>query len=140
MTVTQPDIAMGDRLHLGFQSGAALPDHARKIQCPLMGLFGHAHAVHLTKEATIGYLCSIGGRVPTTAEQQTDAADEPQSPEVVAADTEPAPRQEDHDEAGADGEEEMAHPKGTLFLMLLYLMLIIALWGYMYLVMIERGS
>ncbi len=31
------------------------------------------------------------------------------------------------------------HPRGTLFLMLLFLISIAAMWAYMYLIMLERG-
>jgi hypothetical protein len=37
---------------------------------------------------------------------------------------------------GAGGQE---HPKGTLFLMLLFLIFIIAVWGYVYLTMLARS-
>ncbi len=42
----------------------------------------------------------------------------------------------------ADSQEETreeAHPRGTLFLMLVFLIMIIAFWGYLYVVMLERS-
>jgi hypothetical protein len=35
-------------------------------------------------------------------------------------------------------EPHVGHPRGTLLIMLIFLMLIIALWGYVYLLMLER--
>lgn len=41
------------------------------------------------------------------------------------------------DENGASGAE--SHPRGTLFLMLLFLISIAAMWSYMYLIMLGRS-
>ena len=38
--------------------------------------------------------------------------------------------------AGITGDE---HPRGTLFLLLVYLIVVIAIWGTVYLTMLERG-
>ena len=42
---------------------------------------------------------------------------------------------------GADesGHDEGGHPRGTLLLMLLFLVMIVGMWGYMYLMMLGRG-
>lgn len=40
----------------------------------------------------------------------------------------------DESESGAE-----SHPRGTLFLMLLFLIAIAAMWSYMYLILLERG-
>jgi hypothetical protein len=37
---------------------------------------------------------------------------------------------------GITGDE---HPRGTLFLLLVYLIVVIAIWGTVYLTMLERG-
>jgi hypothetical protein len=39
---------------------------------------------------------------------------------------------------GTDHGEDV-HPRGTLFLMLIFVVLIVAMWGYMYLMMLGRG-
>jgi len=41
--------------------------------------------------------------------------------------------------SGSGVEEHEAHPRGTLFLMLMFLILIVAMWGYIYLMMLGRG-
>ena len=43
-----------------------------------------------------------------------------------------------------DGEEERTeegaeHPRGTLFLMMVFLIAIVGLWSYLYLIMLDRG-
>jgi hypothetical protein len=57
--------------------------------------------------------------------------------EEVVAETNPADPNEVAAEAVAEGGEE--HPRGTMLLMLLYLIVIIAMWGYIYVVMVQRG-
>lgn len=42
------------------------------------------------------------------------------------------------DEDGAEESED--HPRGTLFLMLIFLMVLVALWGYVYFDMIRMSS
>jgi hypothetical protein len=46
-------------------------------------------------------------------------------------------------EAGAapepDHVEEGEHPKGTLFLMLLFLIAMVAMWGYIYVLMMQAA-
>lgn len=53
----------------------------------------------------------------------------------------PAPREPDEGAPTPSGRQEVPepHPRGTLFLMLVYLMGIVALWGYVYLEMLEFG-
>lgn len=36
-------------------------------------------------------------------------------------------------------EEEGEHPKGTLFLMLLFLIAMVAMWGYIYVMMLQAA-
>jgi len=52
----------------------------------------------------------------------------------MADPTTAAPR----DDGGADHDTE-AHPRGTLVLMLLYLVLTVAMWGYLYAMLMGRG-
>ena len=40
---------------------------------------------------------------------------------------------------GAQSAHEEEHPRGTLFLMLLFLVMIVAMWGYLYLLLLARG-
>ena len=53
------------------------------------------------------------------------------------AETNPADPNEVAAEVVAEGGEE--HPRGTMLLMLLYLIMIVAMWGYIYVVMVQRG-
>lgn len=39
----------------------------------------------------------------------------------------------------AHEEEEGEHPKGTLFLMLLFLIAMVAMWGYIYVMMLQAA-
>ncbi len=44
-----------------------------------------------------------------------------------------------HQPDTTDAQHEEAQPRGTLLILLLYLVLIIVLWGSMFLVMLERS-
>jgi uncharacterized protein YqhQ len=52
------------------------------------------------------------------------------------------PRDPRKEEVTPEQEEQESedHPRGTLFLMLIFLMILVALWGYVYLDMIRGGS
>lgn len=41
--------------------------------------------------------------------------------------------------SAATTHDEEGHPRGTLLLMLLFLVMIVAMWGYMYLLLLGRG-
>lgn len=56
---------------------------------------------------------------------------ENQPPEAEAAEVESPP------EPDAPHEEE--NPRGTMLLMMLFLILIVGMWGYVYLIMLGRG-
>jgi hypothetical protein len=38
-----------------------------------------------------------------------------------------------------EAEHDEPHPRGTMFLMMLFLIAIVAMWGYIYLMMLQRG-
>ena len=37
-------------------------------------------------------------------------------------------------------QDEQFHPKGTVLLMVIFFILIVALWGYVYLLMLSQGA
>lgn len=37
-------------------------------------------------------------------------------------------------------EDEQFHPKGTVLVMVLFFLTIVALWGYVYLIMLSQGA
>jgi hypothetical protein len=39
-----------------------------------------------------------------------------------------------------ENEEEQFHPKGTVLVMVLFFFTIVALWGYVYLIMLSQGA
>jgi hypothetical protein len=55
----------------------------------------------------------------------------PEGPDALREGLPPEAAEEAH------GEEE--HPRGTMLLMMLFLILIVGMWGYVYLMMLNRG-
>ncbi|MEI2689407.1 MAG: hypothetical protein V9H69_06735 [Anaerolineae bacterium] len=39
-----------------------------------------------------------------------------------------------------DNDDEQFHPKGTVLVMVVFFFLIVALWGYVYLMMLSQGA
>lgn len=75
----------------------------------------------------------MGYRGATMPDPITDDSRDPNEPR----------EEETHraDPAGENGTEEPdEHPRGTLFLMLIFLMVLVALWGYVYFDMIRMSS
>jgi hypothetical protein len=68
--------------------------------------------------------------MPDTNTGSAGRPDEPHDPRDPRDDQTPKP--------GAGEPDE--HPRGTLFLMLVFLMVLMALWGYVYFDMIQGGS